>query len=421
MSTIPSLAQLLADGLDDSGKVRHGFPVVLTVSPASFHFDRDGNLIPAANMDEQRDHLAARLAADLIAQTHFPVAFPTETVYGLGANAFHSEAVKNVFAAKGRPSDNPLIVHTSDIAMTASLTANSSVPAIYNPIIDQHWPGPLTLLLPKSASIPHTVTAGHESVAVRMPSHPVARAIIFLSKKPIAAPSANTSTRPSPTRAEHVAQDLAGRILLLIDGGPCEGGIESTVLDGLRIPPAILRPGGVTVEMVRAVDGFQNTVVWKKNADDSNDPDVSAPVTPGMKYKHYAPKVPVVLFEKSSSSSQSTLASRKRDAMEARIQTYLPSSSASASLPSSPRVVGILRTETQSDFEFASIFPSLKVVQQSLGSSYAQVGSNLFSALRDFEAIEGCFVVFVEGVEEVDEGLAVMNRVRKAAADIVYV
>lgn len=231
---------------------------------------------------------ALQQAAELLRKGE-PVAIPTETVYGLAANALSASAVTAVFAAKGRPSDNPLIVHVSDLNMLAQLypqqqqqehgttqpTSNGSssstakvgsqtppsgssssssslsfIPQQYHRLIAAFWPGPLTLLLPASPLIPAAVTAGLPTVAVRMPAHPVARALIAAAGVPLAAPSANTSGRPSPTTAQHVMQDLAGRIPAVVDGGACECGVESTVLDGLRNPPVVLRPGGVTPELL---------------------------------------------------------------------------------------------------------------------------------------------------------------------------
>jgi L-threonylcarbamoyladenylate synthase len=203
---------------------------------------------------------------------------PTETVYGLAGNALSGTAVASIFAAKGRPADNPLIVHVSDLDMLAALypetqdappnpsstngISSSSgtrsrsladiIPQQYHRLIAAFWPGPLTILLPASPLLPQAVTAGQPTVAVRMPAHPVARALIAAAGVPLAAPSANTSGRPSPTSAQHVLDDLAGRVPAVVDGGGCGFGVESTVLDGLRVPPVVLRPGGVTAEQLEA-------------------------------------------------------------------------------------------------------------------------------------------------------------------------
>lgn len=241
----------------------------------------------SSNISRTSSVHALQQAAELLRRGE-PVAIPTETVYGLAANALSASAVSAVFAAKGRPSDNPLIVHVSDLHMLAQLypqqqqehgtpqpTSNGSsssstaqvdsktppcgsssssslsfIPQQYHRLIAAFWPGPLTLLLPASPLIPAAVTAGLPTVAVRMPAHPVARALIAAAGVPLAAPSANTSGRPSPTTAQHVMQDLAGRIAAVVDGGACDCGVESTVLDGLRNPPVVLRPGGVTAELL---------------------------------------------------------------------------------------------------------------------------------------------------------------------------
>ncbi len=283
------------------------------------------------------------------------VAFPTETVYGLGGNALDPQAVKRIFAAKGRPSDNPLIVHIAALDKLDSIV--SSVPPIAEQLMRQFWPGPLTMVLPRAASIPDVVTAGLDTVAVRMPDHPVALALIAASGVPVAAPSANRSGRPSPTRAEHVVEDLWGKVDVILDAGPCAVGVESTVLDVTCDPPMILRPGGVTREMIEdalgviiAVDPAiathaqlqslvpspQSLVGDEKLSADhgenqsssdrgacrgaaqprpgcpsSPDPSIPtlgtrdsglgtcqdfAPRSPGMKYTHYAPKAPMTLY-----------------------------------------------------------------------------------------------------------------------------
>jgi tRNA threonylcarbamoyl adenosine modification protein (Sua5/YciO/YrdC/YwlC family) len=193
------------------------------------------------------------------------VAMPTETVYGLAANALDAAAVARIFAAKNRPADNPLIVHVSSLAMLASLYPDGRpLPAIYEPLVTDLWPGPLTILLPASPLLPASVTAGQPTMAVRVPAHPLALALIDACGFPLAAPSANSSGRPSPTLAHHVLADLGGRVPLILDGGPCSCGLESTVLDALRSPPALLRPGGVTAEQLRLYPGFQGLQVRRR-------------------------------------------------------------------------------------------------------------------------------------------------------------
>jgi L-threonylcarbamoyladenylate synthase len=208
------------------------------------------------------------------------VAFPTETVYGLGANALSAQAVAGIFTAKGRPADNPLIVHVASVDDVAPLVAG--IPPLARILMDAFMPGPLTLVLRRSSLVPDLVTAGLDTVAVRVPSHPVARALIRLAGVPVAAPSANRSGRPSPTRAEHVLEDLAGRIPWLVDGGPCGVGLESTVVDATGEVPVILRPGAVTAEHLSLATGLDPI-------DASSHPG-STPRSPGLKYRHYAPR-----------------------------------------------------------------------------------------------------------------------------------
>ncbi len=216
------------------------------------------------------------------------VAFPTETVYGLGANALNEEAVAAIFRAKGRPQDNPLIVHIAHRDMLSTVV--KSVPKAAEKLMDAFWPGPLTIIFEKSENVPMTVSAGLSTVAVRMPSHPVARALIEKSGVPVAAPSANLSGSPSTTRAEHVIADLNGRVDYIIDGGACQVGLESTVLDMTGDMPQILRPGGVSREALMAVLG---EVAYEPALKDSR----KAPKSPGMKYRHYAPKAQLFLAE----------------------------------------------------------------------------------------------------------------------------
>ena len=238
-------------------------------------------------------------AAEKILTSNIPVAFPTETVYGLGADATRSAAVRGIFKAKQRPSDNPLIVHVSSLTQIYDLfnplkSPGSPIPSIYAPLIQKFWPGPLTIImqLPKPSPFAPEVTASLDTVGVRMPSSLLALALIHLSNRPIAAPSANTSSRPSPTTAAHVLQDLSGRIEIILDGGPCNVGLESTVVDGLCNPPLILRPGAVSLGMIRGCEGWGD--VRLGYADGVEDP---TPRAPGMKYRHYSPQARVVLVQ----------------------------------------------------------------------------------------------------------------------------
>ena len=216
------------------------------------------------------------------------VAFPTETVYGLGADALSDSAVARIFEAKERPRGNPLIVHLAGAAALESVAAR--VPPRARDAAARFWPGPLTLVLPRAGTVPLITTGGLETVAVRVPSHPVARALIEASGRPIAAPSANRSGRPSPTRAEHVREDLDGRIELILDGGPTPVGVESTVLDMTTEPPMLLRPGGVTLEQLR--DCLGEVAVL------AGDDEEAAGRSPGLRYRHYAPRAQVIVIER---------------------------------------------------------------------------------------------------------------------------
>ena len=247
-------------------------------------------------------------SAKLLREGSIPVAFPTETVYGLGADATRSEAVKGIFKAKGRPSDNPLIIHVCDLNMLRDIlvtnnmngsNCNDPVPEIYKPLIDRFWPGPLTILLPtpEHSILAPEVTAGLKTFGVRMPDSPLALCLIKLAGVPIAAPSANASTKPSTTTAEHVLHDLDGRIEVILDGGSCEVGVESTIVDGLCDPPVILRPGGISINSIRECSGWKHVKIAYKDELETNG---DAPRAPGMKYKHYSPKAKIILAENSA-------------------------------------------------------------------------------------------------------------------------
>jgi len=274
-----------------------------------------------------------REAAQHLKCSSIPVGFPTETVYGLGADATRSDAVKGIYKAKGRPSDNPLIIHVSDLTMLRSYLApcvgnKDSIPQIYKPLIERFWPGPLTILLPNSSpsKLAQEVTAGLPSFGARMPDSPLALSLIKLVGVPLAAPSANASTKPSPTTAEHVRYDLDGKIELILDGGPCLVGVESTVVDGLCNPPVVLRPGGVSIDRIRECEGWEAVV---KGYKDSSEVGIATPRAPGMKYKHYSPKAKVVLYESLFKSC------------DLDVQAELLALSPTATMPT----VGIVRTK----------------------------------------------------------------------------
>lgn len=406
-------------------------------------------------------------AANLLRTSDVPVAFPTETVYGLGADATRSAAVQGIYTAKQRPSDNPLIVHVDSIEMLESLLdhqttttahtngadlgpadrplppkSKSLIPPIYEPLIDKFWPGPLTIILPNPAGSPlaKEVTSHLTTFGVRMPSSPLARLLIHATQRPLAAPSANASTKPSPTTAQHVYHDLHGRIELILDGGPCAVGVESTVVDGLTSPPAVLRPGGVGIEELRSCPGWELVQVGYK---DGTLEATELPRAPGMKYRHYSPRARVVLFHPNS----------KETTVLRRIQRDLEDTAVGA------HAIGIVRTrnwkqgmgllpenpDTDSDTGVEPVPGSVvkgfvrfslrvkdrcssgrggkeaaattkQIYDYPLGTDLEQIARGLFAALRALDA-ENVNVIYVEGISEQDGDLAaaVMNRLRKAA------
>ena len=326
-----------------------------------------------------------QLASELLHEGQL-VAFPTETVYGLGADATNAEAVLSIFKAKGRPADNPLIVHIYDIAQMDRLCA---VPDEAIPLMEAFWPGPLTMLFNKYPLIPDEVTAGLSTVAVRMPSHPVAAALLRACGLPVAAPSANSSGKPSPTLASHVMEDMHGKIPLILDGGPCEVGVESTVLDLCHGTPTILRPGGITREMLESVlhapVALAGSILRPLKADEKA-------LSPGMRYKHYAPKATVTLVEGTDEKVISRLRSLwKQETSSGKKACVLCFSEHMELLQDcSPHDIG-----SRNRME--------------------DIAHRLFQTLRQLDE-EGMESVFSEVVPPEGIGLAVMNRLGRAAA-----
>jgi len=313
------------------------------------------------------------------------VAFPTETVYGLGANALDKVAVRKIFEAKGRPSDNPLIAHISDKQDLGKLIRE--LPPEVPRLMDRFWPGPLTMVLKKSAIVPDEVTGGLDTVAVRMPSHPVALALIRESGVPVVAPSANTSGRPSPTEAKHVIEDMMGKIDVIIDAGSSAIGLESTVLDVTTTPPVILRPGGITPaqleELLRKVDISPTLTPEQMKS--------IKPKAPGMKYTHYAPKADMLIVE----GELSKVVSKINELLDCYRKKGMK--------------VGVLATDQTS-----SLYPGAQVISMGSRDNPRTIAANLFRALRDFDE-RNVQLILAEAVDRGGIGLAIMNRMTKAA------
>lgn len=312
------------------------------------------------------------------------VAFPTETVYGLGGDATNPEASRKIYAAKGRPSDNPLIVHIADFSQLRNIVAE--VPQEAEKLAEAFWPGPLTIILRKNDVIPYETTGGLDTVAIRMPSHPVARAFLQDSGCMIAAPSANTSGRPSPTTAQHVWEDLHGKIEILLDGGPVGIGIESTIVDLSEERPMILRPGFITQEMLSAVLG-----------DVGMDPGLASenskqpPKAPGMRYRHYAPKADLTLVEGTMEEVISKINALTREAQ------------------AMGKSVGVLATEENKDCYVAD-----HVIVIGQRQDEAEIARHLFDVLRQFDDLQ-VDLIYSESFVAAGVGQAIMNRLLKAA------
>lgn len=330
----------------------------------------------------ERDKNALKEAADIIRQGGL-VAFPTETVYGLGADATDATAAKKIYAAKGRPSDNPLIIHVSE-PRDAELYAHTC--ELYYKLAEAFMPGPLTVIMPKRDTIPDGVTGGLDSVAVRCPSHAVARELIALSGTAIAAPSANISGSPSPTSAAHVISDLSGIIDAIIDGGECEIGLESTIvkIDGERL--ILLRPGAITVDALRCVCDKVEIAPAVTAALAENE----RPLSPGMKYRHYAPAVPLILLD-----------GEQDDVLE-----FLQNASKNA------KCAVLCYSEELSSLEGA------RLIDVGAKDDLATQAQRLFSSLRDADKLD-CDILYAHLPQKDGIGLALYNRLIRAAAHTI--
>ncbi len=319
------------------------------------------------------------------------VAFPTETVYGLGADATNEEAVKKIFEAKGRPQDNPLIIHVASKDISSYV---KDIPDIAKKLMDKFWPGPLTIILSKTDIIPNITSANLDSIGIRMPSNKVARKLIELSKTTIAAPSANISGRPSPTDLERCIEDLNGKVDCILGGEHSEVGVESTIVDCTINPPIVLRPGGITLEMLKEVDSrieIDEAIMEKPKEN-------LKPKAPGMKYRHYAPNAKV------------TIVSGDREKSIKKIKEIVH-----LNIEKNKKVCILTVEENINEYS-----DGIKI---SLGSTsnLETVARNLFEALRKCDDL-GADLILAEGYEEKGVGVAIMNRLNKAAGfDIIKV
>lgn len=331
----------------------------------------------------KKDYPQLQEAARLLRENE-AIAFPTETVYGLGANAMNDEAIAKIFEAKGRPSDNPLIVHIGAKSQLGEIVRE--ITPVAEELMKHFWPGPLTIILPKKDGISEKVTAGLDTVGVRMPDHPVALALIEEANVPVAAPSANRSGRPSPTLASHVYEDLNGKIAGIVDGGATGVGVESTVIDCTSDVPTILRPGGITKEQLEDVIG---TVSLDPALKDEKE----KPKAPGMKYTHYAPKAPLSIVEGSRDFIQQLVDKKKSEGY----------------------AVGVLTTEENQHMYKADV-----VLSCGMRSDLASVATKLYDVLRTFDASK-VDMIFSESFPNEGIGNAIMNRLTKAAGHHIII
>lgn len=331
----------------------------------------------------KKDYPQLQEAARLLRENE-AIAFPTETVYGLGANAMNDEAIAKIFEAKGRPSDNPLIVHIGAKSQLGEIVRE--ITPVAEELMKHFWPGPLTIILPKKDGISEKVTAGLDTVGVRMPDHPVALALIEEANVPVAAPSANRSGRPSPTLASHVYEDLNGKIAGIVDGGATGVGVESTVIDCTSDVPTILRPGGITKEQLEDVIG---TVSLDPALKDEKE----KPKAPGMKYTHYAPKAPLSIVEGSRDFIQQLVDKKKSEGY----------------------AVGVLTTE-----ENQHVYKADVVLSCGMRSDLASVATKLYDVLRTFDASK-VDMIFSESFPNEGIGNAIMNRLTKAAGHHIII
>lgn len=341
-------------------------------------------------LDVEKDIEYIKQAAEII-KIGGTVAFPTETVYGLGANALDEEAVDKIFKAKGRPQDNPLIVHVANKNIDNLV---QEVPEIARELINKFWPGPLTIILKKKNIIPNKTSANLDSIGIRMPDNKIALKLIELSEFPLAAPSANISGRPSPTEFERCVQDLDGRVDFILGGEKSDVGVESTIVDCTVYPPVILRPGGITLEMLKKIDEnieIDEAIKGKPRED-------LKPKAPGMKYRHYAPNAKVKVIK---GNKKKTI-----EKINEIVQTYRDNK----------KKVAILTTEKNK-----TSFNNEIIISLGSENNLNEVAKNLFETLRACDDLNVDLII-CEAFEEKGVGLAIMNRLNKAAGfDIIEV
>lgn len=337
--------------------------------------------IDAENINE----IQMQEAGELIAAGEL-VAFPTETVYGLGGDALHPEAAKKIYEAKGRPSDNPLIIHIADVSDLERVA--SEVPSQAKKLAEAFWPGPLTMVVWKKDEVPYATTGGLNTVAVRMPNHPIALELIRKSGTLIAAPSANTSGRPSPTEASHVMEDLDGRIAMVLDGGAVGIGIESTIIDLTEAIPMVLRPGYITPQMLADVLGEEVIVDPGIIAAD----DTTKPKAPGMKYKHYAPKADMIIVDGEESSVIEKINQLTKEAHQRG------------------KKVAVIATEETKNAYDADVILSIGTRDDE-----DSIAKHMYKILRECDELD-VELIYSESYKTPRIGQAIMNRLLKAAA-----
>ncbi|MFQ9516286.1 MAG: L-threonylcarbamoyladenylate synthase [Eubacterium sp.] len=323
------------------------------------------------------------------------VAFPTETVYGLGADALNAKAAAKIYSAKGRPSDNPLIAHIASIDMLKPLV--DEIPPIAEKLMDAFWPGPMTLIFKKSDLVPKGTTGGLNTVAIRYPNHPIAQELIKAAGVSIAAPSANLSGKPSPTLGEHVIDDMDGRIDMIIDGGMVGMGLESTIIDVTVTPPMILRPGFITEEMIKKVAGdirIDKAIFAKPEAG-------LKPKAPGMKYRHYAPSADYKIYRGDAAKVAEKIILLANEKANAGMKT------------------GIITADQHKHLYQGKLNTEITVVSLGDLEKPETIANHLFKVLRDFDSMDTQYI-FGEAFSEENVGQAIMNRLTKAAGYNIF-